>query len=115
MKYRTAIVGPKTVIAGFAALGVEPFVAENVEEVVEILEDLVRKTNAEESGKQTEKYAVVMVMESLLTEVPEKDYRRLTREALPAIISVGSADKDGDWAEKRLRELTVRAVGTDII
>ncbi len=111
MTYKVAIVGPAGVITGFSALGAQPFAAQTADEAQEIIADLVRKTNDD----SRDKYAVIMVIEELLTQIPEKEYRILSKNVLPSIVSVPGVDGSKGYMTEKLREYTIRAIGSDIM
>lgn len=112
MQYKVAIIGPAGVITGFSALGAEPFAAYTSEQAMSVLADLVKKTN---EGDEDEKYAVVMVIEELLVQIPEKEYKILTKNVLPSIVSVPGIEGSSGYMTERLREYTIKAIGSDIM
>ncbi len=114
MNYSIAIVGPTNVIAGFSALGVVPFGATTPAEAEEVLERLVYGNRDEATEDSERQFAVIIVIESLLRQIPPKQYARLTRGALPAIIAISGTEGASDYMSNRLRDLTIRAIGSDI-
>lgn len=114
MQYNIAIVGPTHVTAGFGALGVVPFAAATGEEAQTVLEQLVASSRNDDANNK-KKFAVIIVIESLLRQIAPKDYARLTRGTLPAIITISGTEGASDYMSNRLRDLTIRAIGADII
>lgn len=110
MTYKVAVVGPAGIITGLSALGAQPFPASTSEEAHKVIADIVRTTN-----ETDEKYAVVMVIEDLLTGIPEKEYRILTKNVLPSVVALPGTNGSTGYMTERLREFTVRAIGSDIM
>lgn len=110
--YKVAIIGPEAVASGFKMLGVRFFPATDSDELVRTFLDLQKKTMDAESG---EKYACVIVMEDLLEHVSDEDYSRMTREPLPALVALPGTKGSTGASGERLRVLTQRAIGTDIM
>lgn len=109
--YKVAIVGQPGVITGFSALGVESHVAQTVTEAQDAISAIVEKTNKEVGA---EKYAVVLVVEDLLRNIPEKEYKILTKNVLPSIVAVPGVEGSTGYTADRLRDFTIRAIGSDI-
>ncbi len=112
MTYKVAIVGPPGVITGLSALGVVPFEAHTSQDVYTVLSEIVRKTN---NDSEEEKYAVVIVIEDLLTGLSEKEYRQISKNVLPSIVAIPGMKGSQGYMTKRLREYTIRAIGSDIM
>lgn len=110
-EYRVAIIGPEAVVSGFKMLGVEVFPARSSEELVETFLDLQKKTM---DTKSDNRYACVIVMEDLLENVSQEEYARMTREALPALVSLPGIKGSSGVSSRRLKALTERAIGTDL-
>ena len=108
-QYKVAIVGPEGVISGFRALGAESFPAATADEALTQMQELASRT---ESGEQ--KYAVVLVIEDLLKEIPEKEYKSVTKNVLPSFVAVPGVEGPKGYMSERLKEFTVRAIGSDI-
>lgn len=113
MKYRIAIVGPEEIISGFRMLGTHIFHACSGKEVVERVIELQKKSN--NAKEEEERYGVVMVIESLLKEVSKEEYAKMTKYPLPAIVVLPGTEGSSGRSRERLKELTERAVGTDIM
>lgn len=110
--YKIAIVGPKSVVSGFKALGVDAFNAENAEDAVAVIREL-RAKGKDESIETP--YAVVIVTENLVSNMSEDDYARITKGALPALVVLPGLEGSTGQSKKKLKELTERAVGSDIL
>lgn len=81
--YRIAIIGPLDVISGFRALGVDAYPAQSADALVDMLTKLKR---GGVDGDGASAYAVVIVIESLVAEVPRDEWERVTRGVLPAVV-----------------------------
>jgi V/A-type H+-transporting ATPase subunit F len=110
MEYKIAIIGPKDAIIGFSALGVMPLEAYTVDEALEILKNI--KKDLIEDGEN--KYAIVLMIEDLVRDIPADEYKKLTKEALPAIISVPGIHGTTGFGDEKVRRMVEQAVGSDI-
>ena len=111
-EYNIAIVGPTDTVSGFKALGVEAFPAVNAVEVLEQLRTIKQKTLDPESNK---KYAVVCVIEDLVTTVDQAEYAKVIAGPLPAVVLLPGPEGSQGFAINRLRGLAEKAVGAAII
>jgi V/A-type H+-transporting ATPase subunit F len=111
-EYKIAIIGPNDTVSGFRALGVDAFDAQTGETAMRILQDL--KKAMTESSSST-KYAVVCIIEDLLTEVDPAEYAKVVSGPLPAVIPLPGPEGSKGVAIKRLRALAEQAVGSAII
>lgn len=111
--YNTAIIGPKTVISGFKALGVTPFDAENGEEAALILTRI--KSDLETSGDDATKYATVILIESIARDIAQDDMEKISRGALPAIVILPGLEKSQGSGVMKLKKLAEKAIGSDIL
>lgn len=111
-EYKIAIVGPKDTVSGFRALGVVSFDANTDEEALEQLKEIKRMTLDPES---TEKYAVVCVIEDLVTEVDQSEYAKIVSGPLPAVVLLPGPEGSRGFSMGRLRQLAEQAVGSAII
>jgi V/A-type H+-transporting ATPase subunit F len=109
--YKVAIVGPKSVISGFKALGVTPMSAENSDEALSILRTL--KEGVESDA--VEKYATVILIESLAKGIAEDDMEKITRGALPAIVMLPGLEGSSGAGIAKLKALAEKAVGSDVL
>ena len=113
-QYKIAIVGSRETILGFKALGVDPVYASESKEAVESLFSL--KSERIESGTESRnKYAIIFVMENLMTDISPDDYKKLTADPLPAIIPLPSHLGSTGYGLKKLKGIVERAVGMDIL
>lgn len=113
--YRIAIVGPKESVAGFALLGVDIVSAHTPSEGVEALYRLKRTMQTDSAGRERNTYAIVFVTEDLAAGISPEDEKKLSRGALPAIISLPSHQGASGFGMQRLKRIVERAIGSDIL
>jgi V/A-type H+-transporting ATPase subunit F len=113
-QYKIAIVGSRETILGFKALGVEPVYASGSKEALEELFAL-KSEKTESGGQSRNKYAIVFVMEDLMTDISPEDYKKLTADPLPAFIPLPSHLGSTGYGLKKLKGIVERAVGMDIL
>ena len=111
-EYSIAIIGPSDMVSGFRALGVEAFDAQTGEAALEELRRLKKLTIDPASAK---KYAVVCVIEDLLTDIDQAEYAKVVSGPLPAVIVLPGPEGSKGVAIARLRRLAEQAVGSAII
>lgn len=111
-QYKTAIIGPKNVISGFKALGVEAFDAPSGESALEILKNIKKDFTVETA---TEKYAVVILIESIANQIPKQELDKVSRGALPAIVVLPGLEGSTGAGVAKLKQLAERAIGSDIL
>lgn len=111
-KHTVAIIGPTDTVSGFRALGVETFPAHNAEELLTQLER-IKSLTVDDTLPVV--YAVVCVIEDVLTGVDEAAYARLLSGPLPAVVILPGPTGSQGQAEARLRRLAEKAVGSAII
>lgn len=109
--HKIAIIGPSDTVSGFRALGVVTFEATSTEAALDQLRAI--KAVNDEGGE--ERYAVVCIIETLLTNVDQAEFKKLTADALPAVVSLPGPDGSTGFAIGRLRALAEQAVGSAII
>ena len=115
MKYQIAIVGPKDTILGFKALGLKTFNALTTEEAVKVLYELKKETITDEkTGESNPLYAIIFVIEDLMTEMEDSDYKKLSQDTLPAIVPVPGTKCTTGYSLKRIGKMVEQAVGSDI-
>lgn len=122
-QYKIAIVGSRETILGFKALGVEPVYAnesaEALEELFALKGERVESGGARPDGpvgrESRNKYAIVFVMEDLMTDITPDDYKKLTSDPLPAFIPLPSHLGSTGYGLKKLKGIVERAVGMDIL
>lgn len=113
--YKIAIVGQKEAVQGFALLGVDIVPAYSTAEAVENLYKLKKATQTDDTGRERNQYAIVFVTEDLMAGISAEDERRLSKGALPAIISLPSHRGSSGYALDRLKRIVERAVGSNIL
>lgn len=111
MKHKIAIIGPKKVTAGFRALGVSVFNAENGDQALEHLQSIKKNTETDSE----ESFAVVILIEKLLKEIPADEYEKVGSGALPAIVVLPGVEGATGEGIAKLRRLAERAAGSDIL
>lgn len=109
MKYSIAIVGNKETILGFKALGLETHDANSAEEAAKTLFELKAKKVDENPA-----YAIIFVTEELAMGIPKEDYKKLSSEALPAIIPIPGSKGTTGYGIQRIGKMVEQAVGSDI-
>lgn len=109
-----AIIGPRETILGFKAIGIEPVYATDPKEVVEKLYEL-KKEKVEHEGENYNKYAIIFIMEEVAREVTPEDYKKLSSEALPAIIPLPNHMGTTGYGLAKLKTIVEKAVGMDIL
>jgi V/A-type H+/Na+-transporting ATPase subunit F len=115
MNYKTAIVGARDAVAGFALLGVDIVPVESEVEAVEQLLRLKKETQTDENDKEYNAYAIIFITEDLAGGISPDDEKKLAKGALPAIIPLPSHQGSTGYGMQRLRRIVERAVGSDIL
>jgi V/A-type H+/Na+-transporting ATPase subunit F len=113
--YRIAIIGQKEAVQGFALLGVDIVPAYTHDEALEALFKLKKTMVTDPNGRERNQYAIVFITEDLAGGISPEDEKKLSRGALPAIISLPSHKGSSGYALDRLRRIVERAVGSDIL
>ncbi|MBD3361107.1 V-type ATP synthase subunit F [Candidatus Peregrinibacteria bacterium] len=115
-KYNIAIVGNKDTILGFKGLGLKTFDANTTEEAVKLLFKLKDEeiTVDEKTGEKRPAYAIIFITENFASEISKDDYKKLSGEALPAIIPVPGSKGTAGYGIKRIGKMVEQAVGSDI-
>lgn len=111
-KYRIAIIGPSDTVSGFRALGVDAFDAQTGEYALEKIREIKKDMSESDSNP---KYAVVCIIEDLLTTVDPAEYAKVVSGPLPAVIPLPGPEGSKGVALQRLRALAEQAVGSAII
>ncbi len=112
--YKIAIIGSREAVIGFKAIGLDPVYASNTTEAVEALYSL-KKEKVEVDGEQINKYAIVFIIEDLAMDIPVDDYKKLSSEALPAIIPLPGQLGSTGFGLTKLKRTVEKAVGMDIL
>lgn len=108
--FHIAIIGPRTTVAHFQALGVTVLPAETETDAVAIIKKLKQETNT----PADKSYAVILVIDYLLKNLPADEYRQLTIGSLPAILTIPALGEATGAGLDRLKDLAKRAIGSDI-
>jgi len=111
-EYKIAIVGPLDTVSALKALGVEVFDAKTAEEALNQLRTIKEKTLNPESN---DKYAVVCIIEELVSLVDQAEYAKVVNGPLPAVVLLPGLEGSSGFAVERLRRLAEKAVGSSII
>lgn len=113
-KYSIAIIGSKEAILGFKALGLKTFDANSTEEMIATLYKLKSEEISDKDGVTRPAYAIIFVTEDLAMSIPKDDYKKLSQDALPAIIPVPGSTGTTGYGIKRIGKMVEQAVGSDI-
>lgn len=111
-KHEIAIVGPKDVILGFKAIGVRTHFASNPEQTLEKLQEL-KSEKLDDTDRP--RYAIIFILESAAKLIPEDDYKKLTADALPAIIALPGPEGSTGFGLDRLGQIVEKAIGSNIL
>jgi V/A-type H+-transporting ATPase subunit F len=114
-QYQMAIIGPRETILGFKALGLEPVYADEPRVAVERLFELKRAKRETEEGESISRYAILFIMEELAKGITPDDYKKLSAEALPAIIPLPGHLGTTGYGLAKLKTIVEKAVGMDIL
>ena len=109
--YKVAIIGHEEVVSIFRATGASVFKAENGTEALEALKTIKRDTESTDKDR----FAAVMIIDKLVKEIPEEEYQKVTRGALPAVIAIPGIDGGSGEGLRKIRMLSERAVGMNIL
>lgn len=113
-KYSIAIVGNKDTILGFKALGLHTHNANSAEEATEVLYKLKAEETKGEAGEMHPTYAIIFITEELAMGIAPDDHKKLSQDALPAIIPVPGSKGTSGFGLKRIGKMVEQAVGSDI-
>lgn len=100
--YKIAIIGRRSMVLGFSAVGVDAFPISEKQEVLESFEKIKKIGN----------YAIVLIDENWAQQCPEI---MSSTEALPAIIPVPNEKGASDYSLNNLKKIVEQAVGSDIL
>lgn len=101
--YKIAVMGDRDSIYGFAAVGLEPVVAEEAEDAAEKLRRLAESD-----------YAVIYITEALAEKI-EKEIARYADRPLPSIILIPGVSGNTGSGLRSVKRSVERAIGSDII
>lgn len=113
-KYNLAIIGTKDQILGFKALGMTAVNANNADEAKEKLFELVAETVELKDGETRKKYAIIFMLEEYMAPLTKEDYKKLNKEALPAIVPIPGVKGTQGFGLIRIKSMVEQAVGSDI-
>ncbi len=111
-KHDIAIVGPRDVVLGFKAIGVNTHFTENAEQTLETLQKLKMETL---EGKDLCRYAIIFILENDAKAIPTDEYKKVTADALPAIIALPGPEGSTGFGLDRLGEIVEKAIGSNIL
>lgn len=100
---RVAVLGDTESVKGFAALGLDIYPCDDVQQAAPLLRKL--------AGGD---YGVIYVTEELVS-VLERDIKKLDDQLLPAVIPIPGVKGNTGAGVQRLRDSVERAVGSDIV
>jgi V/A-type H+-transporting ATPase subunit F len=109
-EYEIAIVGPKEVVLGFKAIGLKTVFAMTAQEALEKLQEL----KSDMIGDMP-RYAIIFILESHAKDMPEEEYKKLTADALPAIIALPGPEGATGFGMERLGQIVEKAIGSNIL
>lgn len=101
--YKTAVVGSRASVYGFAALGLDTFFAEDAAEMAKLIRKLERGD-----------YAVIYITEEAAERIPE-ELERIAQEPLPAVIPIPGVSGGTGMGMRAVRDNVIKAVGSDIV
>lgn len=109
--YKIGIIGPTDTVSGFTALGVESFDATDGDTALAQL----KKIKDHNANQPDTPYAIVCIIENLLTSIDQAEYAKVVAGALPAVVVLPGLEGSQGFALDRLRRLAEQAVGSAII
>jgi len=104
---RVLAVGPRELVSGLSAFGVEVRHATNKEETLAIVKEA-------RASQKTQPYAIIFITESMVSGMSESEYSAVLGEDLPVVLTIPDLSSDQDAGLEKLSALTKRAVGVDI-
>lgn len=111
--YKIGIIGDRSTVAGFIALGYSVYEAEDVESARAALKRL-----ADPNGERGGTYAIIFIVEKYARELRE-DIKKYSGQIMPAIVVLpdGGDASDGtmSYGMSLIKEHVERAVGADIL
>lgn len=112
-KYKIAIIGPEEVVSGFKALGVTLFNVANGEEALSILKKI--KKDIDDNEPEAEKFAVALIIEDIMEDIPKEEMEKVSGGALPAVLALPGLKGSKGAGVAKLKRLAEKAVGSDIL
>ena len=112
--YKLAIIGTKDQILGFTALGMTAIAVNDFDTAREKVLELA-SSNIEGAGGETRReYAIIFVMEEYARQFTKDDYKKINKEALPAVIPIPGIKGSTGYGLERVKKMVEQAVGSDI-
>lgn len=102
--YKVAVIGKRSDVLGFMALGFKVAEAEDTESARRALHSLAK----------THEYAVIFLCENFAVGL-EEDIAKYSDDLIPAIVPIPSAGSDTGYGMKAITEAVERAVGADVL
>ncbi len=100
--YKIAVVGDKESILGFSAIGMDMYPAYEESDLKAIIPKLIE-----------ENYAIIYITENVSIK-SEKYLQKLSKNKIPAIVTIPSNTGSLKYGEKRMKDLVQKAVGIEI-
>ena len=101
--YKIAVLGDKSSICGFAAVGMDTFEAENAEDAERLIDRLAKN-----------KFGIIYITEGLAAKIPEAmDKYRFT--SIPAIIQIPGISGNTGAGLEDVAKSVEKAVGSNIL
>jgi V/A-type H+/Na+-transporting ATPase subunit F len=112
--YKLAIIGTKDQILGFTALGMTAIVVNDFETAREKVLELASSNVEGSSGETRREYAIVFIMEEYAKNLSKDDYKKINKQALPAVIPIPGIKGTTGYGLERVKKMVEQAVGSDI-
>lgn len=103
--HHIAAIGPQELISGFQSIGIMVFPAVNGTEALAQLATI---------RSHEQQFACVCITESIMRQINPDDLTTKDSPLLPVILTIPDLQSDKDAGLEKLRELTKRAIGSDI-
>ncbi|MGN0162790.1 MAG: V-type ATP synthase subunit F [Candidatus Ornithomonoglobus sp.] len=100
--YKIAVIGDRTSVYGFAALGLDTYFVTDADEAVKLIKRLER-----------EEYAVIYITEAVAAEIPG-ELKRIAQQPIPAVIPIPGVQGNNGMGMDAVRDNIIKAVGSDI-
>lgn len=104
---RALAIGPRELISGLSAFGVDVRHATGKQEALDIMRSVRENQDAHP-------YAIVFITESIARDMSESEYANMLGEDLPVALTIPDLSSDVDAGLSKLKNLAKRAVGVDI-
>jgi V/A-type H+-transporting ATPase subunit F len=102
--YKMAIIGNKEIVSLFNLFGVDTFYVDNDEDAKSKLSEL----------KGADNYAAIFITENYAIKMLDV-IEEFSEQVLPAVIILPTNNESTGINDERLRNIAIRAVGTDVI